>query len=85
VDGAVHVSSDGRSLKAAVRSGSGLGTKAVRALDQAGISVDDVAVLQPSLDDVFFELTGGPSSDGTGEDDDDRQGDDHRQGDGVLV
>jgi ABC-2 type transport system ATP-binding protein len=84
VDGAVHVSSDGRSLKAAVRSGSGLGTKAVRALDQAGISVDDVAVLQPSLDDVFFELTGGPSSDGTREDED-RQGDDDRQGDGVLV
>ncbi len=38
------------SLHAAVRNGSGLGTEAVRALDHAGIFVDDVAVLQPSLD-----------------------------------
>jgi len=30
----------------------------VRALDQAGIAVDDVAVHPPSLDDVFFALTG---------------------------
>jgi len=61
-DGAVHVSDDGRRLHAAVRHGSGLGTEAVRALDRAGILVDDVAVLQPSLDDVFFELTGRPST-----------------------
>jgi ABC-2 type transport system ATP-binding protein len=96
VDGAVQVSSDGRSLKAAVRSRSGLGTEAVRALDLAGISVDDVAVLQPSLDDVFFELTGRPSSDAAqGTDDtpstdatpgsDGRPGNGDRQGDGVLV
>jgi ABC-2 type transport system ATP-binding protein len=62
VEGAVHVSEDGRHLQAAVRSGSGLGTEAVRALDAAGILVDDVAVLQPSLDDVFFELTGRPTT-----------------------
>jgi ABC-2 type transport system ATP-binding protein len=61
VDGAVHVSDDGRHLHAAVRSGSGLATNVVRALDSAGISVDDVEVLQPSLDDVFFALTGRPS------------------------
>jgi ABC-2 type transport system ATP-binding protein len=30
----------------------------VRALDTAGITVDDVEVRQPSLDDVFFALTG---------------------------
>jgi hypothetical protein len=30
----------------------------VRALDDAGITVDDVQVHQPSLDDVFFALTG---------------------------
>jgi daunorubicin resistance ABC transporter ATP-binding subunit len=61
VDGTIHVSADGRRLHAAVRTGSGLGTEAVRALDHAGVMVDDVAVLQPSLDDVFFELTGRPS------------------------
>jgi ABC-2 type transport system ATP-binding protein len=61
VDGPVHVSTDGRRLHAAVRSGSGLATQVVRALDDAGIEVDDVEVLQPSLDDVFFALTGHPS------------------------
>jgi daunorubicin resistance ABC transporter ATP-binding subunit len=60
-DGAVHVSDDGLRLQAAVNNGRGLATEAVRALDRAGISVDDVAVLQPSLDDVFFELTGHPT------------------------
>jgi ABC-2 type transport system ATP-binding protein len=36
----------------------GLATTVVRALDAAGITVDDVEVHQPSLDDVFFALTG---------------------------
>ena len=58
VDGAVQVSHDGRRLRAAVRSGAGLGTAVVRALDRAGVGVDDVAVHPPSLDDVFFALTG---------------------------
>jgi hypothetical protein len=35
----------------------------VRALDDAGITVDDVEVHQPSLDDVFFALTGHPTVD----------------------
>jgi ABC-2 type transport system ATP-binding protein len=61
VDGPVHVSDDGRRLHATVHSGSGLATRVVRALDAAGILVDDVEVLQPSLDDVFFALTGHPS------------------------
>jgi ABC-2 type transport system ATP-binding protein len=61
VDGPVHVSEDGRRIHASVRSGSGLATSVVRALDAAGIRVDDVEVLQPSLDDVFFALTGAPS------------------------
>jgi daunorubicin resistance ABC transporter ATP-binding subunit len=62
--GPVHVSHDGRRLRAPVRSGTGLATTAVRALDEAGISVDDVQVHQPSLDDVFFALTGHPSDPG---------------------
>jgi ABC-type multidrug transport system ATPase subunit len=61
-DGDVHVSHDGRRLRAPVRSGVGLATSVVRTLDQAGITVDDVEVHQPSLDDVFFALTGHPSS-----------------------
>jgi ABC-2 type transport system ATP-binding protein len=58
VDGDVQVSQDGRRLRAPVRSGSGLATAVVRALDAAGATVDDVEVRQPSLDDVFFRLTG---------------------------
>ncbi len=65
VDGVVHVSDDGRRLQAPVRTSSGLATTVVRALDTAGITVDDVAVLPPSLDDVFFELTGRPQADQT--------------------
>jgi ABC-2 type transport system ATP-binding protein len=61
VDGDVHVSHDGRRLRAPVRSVGGLASTVVRALDQAGITVDDVEVRQPSLDDVFFALTGRPS------------------------
>ncbi len=56
--GAVHVSHDGRRLRAPVPAVSGLATRIVRALDDAGVLVDDVQVHQPSLDDVFFALTG---------------------------
>ena len=58
VDGPVQVSHDGRRLRAPVRSGGGLATTVVRALDRAGVRVDDVEVRPPSLDDVFFALTG---------------------------
>ena len=60
VDGPIQESHDGRRLRAAVRSGSGLATVVIRALDSAGVLVDDVEVHQPSLDDVFFALTGHP-------------------------
>jgi daunorubicin resistance ABC transporter ATP-binding subunit len=58
VSGPVQISEDGRRLRAPVRRGTGLATTVVRALDEAGITVDDVQVHQPSLDDVFFTLTG---------------------------
>ena len=61
VTGPVRVSRDGRRLSAPVASGSGVATTVVRALDGAAIGVDDVAVHQPSLDDVFFALTGHPT------------------------
>jgi ABC-type multidrug transport system ATPase subunit len=59
--GPVHLSQDGRRLRAPVRTGGGLASTVVRALDAAGITVDDVEVHQPSLDDVFFALTGRPA------------------------
>jgi ABC-2 type transport system ATP-binding protein len=61
VAGPVQLSRDGRRLRAPVRSGGGLASTVVRALDTAGITVDDVEVRQPSLDDVFFALTGHPT------------------------
>jgi daunorubicin resistance ABC transporter ATP-binding subunit len=61
VDGPVQVSHDGRRLRAPVRSSSGLASTVVRAFDEAGIAVDDVELRQPSLDDVFFALTGRPT------------------------
>ena len=44
-----------------MRTGGGLASTVVRALDAAGITVDDVEVRQPLLDDVFFALTGRPA------------------------
>ncbi|MGD0876427.1 MAG: ABC transporter, partial [Acidimicrobiales bacterium] len=60
--GPVHESHDGRRLRASVRSGSGLASTVMRAFEAAGITVDDLEVHQPSLDDVFFSLTGHPSA-----------------------
>jgi ABC-2 type transport system permease protein len=53
--------SDGH-VSAPVNGDKGLATLVVRALDSAGILVDDVEVRQPSLDDVFFALTGQPAA-----------------------
>jgi ABC-type multidrug transport system ATPase subunit len=61
VTGPVHASRDRRRLSAPVAGAAGLATTVVRALDAASISVDDVEVRQPSLDDVFFALTGDPT------------------------
>jgi ABC-type multidrug transport system ATPase subunit len=60
VDGEITFGEDGRHLRAPVRAAAGLTTRIVRALDEAGIEVDDVEIRQPSLDDVFFSLTGHP-------------------------
>jgi len=61
VDGEITVAGDGRRIEAPVRATGGLATRIVRALDDAGAEVDDVQVRQPSLDDVFFSLTGHPT------------------------
>src|ERR1700728_1715930 len=58
VGGRVSVSADGLRLGAAMDSAPGLATALVRALDRAGMLVDNIEVRQPSLDDVFFALTG---------------------------
>jgi daunorubicin resistance ABC transporter ATP-binding subunit len=55
--GAVSTSADQRHLRAPVDGHRGLATMVVRALDAAGITVEDVQVRPPSLDDVFVALT----------------------------
>ena len=42
----------------ALREGAGAVAAAVRALDAAGIVLDDISVRRPTLDDVFLSLTG---------------------------
>jgi ABC-2 type transport system ATP-binding protein len=59
VVGRVHLSADGRQLSAGIDATSGIATAVVRALDAAGVLVDNVEMHHPSLDDVFFSLTGG--------------------------
>jgi daunorubicin resistance ABC transporter ATP-binding subunit len=58
VAGPVHAVDGGRRLRASVVPRHGLVTAVVRALDDAGVAVDDVEIHHPSLDDVFFTLTG---------------------------
>jgi len=49
---------DGRTVRLPVERGSGAIMEAIRRLDEANLSVDDVAVRRPTLDDVFLSLTG---------------------------
>ncbi len=58
VDGPFRADEDGRHLGAPVRNAVGLVARVVRVLDEVGIDLEDVAVHQPSLDDVFLRLTG---------------------------
>jgi ABC-2 type transport system ATP-binding protein len=59
VSGPVDISRDNLHFRAPVPSTPGLATTVVRALDDAQITVEDVQVRPPSLDDVFLTLTGG--------------------------
>ena len=67
VAGKVHVSEDGRRLSAGVDASPGWRRRWCGRLDAAGVLVDNIEVRQPSLDDVFFSLTGGHIEEGRGE------------------
>jgi ABC-2 type transport system ATP-binding protein len=49
---------EGNVVRAPVRRHHGLIPRIVRALDDAGVSIDDIALHRPTLDDVFMALTG---------------------------
>src|SRR6266699_691040 len=61
--GGIQRDEDGRRLSVPVAAADALTTRVVRALDQAGIQVNDVTIKRASLDDVFLALTGHVSSD----------------------
>ena len=56
--GSVLPDEEGRRLSVPVTVADGLTTRVVRALDQAGVPVNDVTMQRASLDDVFLSLTG---------------------------
>ena len=58
---------EGRVLTAPVSGGAGTLTSALRALDEAGVSVSDVGLRRPTLDDVFLSLTGRVTGDAAGD------------------
>jgi ABC-2 type transport system ATP-binding protein len=64
--GQPHLSADRRRIQATVDPQAGLATTIIRALDRRRVAVDDIEVAQPSLDDVFFTLTGHDAENGTG-------------------
>ena len=56
--GEVQVNEQTRRLTAAVTGGAALLTEALRKLDAAHVSLQDVGLRRPTLDDVFLTLTG---------------------------
>jgi ABC-2 type transport system ATP-binding protein len=68
VDGPVEVVDGGRRLRASVVARQGMATAVIRALDERGVAVDDIEIHHPTLDDVFFSLTGHPSGPSGGSD-----------------
>jgi ABC-2 type transport system ATP-binding protein len=56
--GEVSVDADQRSLSAPTRDGVGVLPDLIRALDDLGIGLADIALRRPTLDDVFLTLTG---------------------------
>jgi ABC-2 type transport system ATP-binding protein len=55
------VTVEGTHVRMPVEPSPGLASTVVRALDAVGVTVDDVEIRRPSLDDVFFSLTGRPA------------------------
>jgi daunorubicin resistance ABC transporter ATP-binding subunit len=56
--GTITPDPDGLRLSVPVKADEGLTTRVVRALDDAGVQVNDVTIERASLDDVFMSLTG---------------------------
>ncbi|MFB4193697.1 ATP-binding cassette domain-containing protein [Streptomyces carpaticus] len=64
-DGTPEIDGDGFRVSAPVTGRAAALTGVLRALDTAGIEVEDVAVRRPTLDEVFLRLTGRPTDEVT--------------------
>ena len=53
-------------MSVAVTSHGAVLTRAIRELDAAGVSVDDIGFRRPTLDEVFLTLTGRPAEEKPG-------------------
>jgi ABC-2 type transport system ATP-binding protein len=62
-EGPLEVDQHSRRLSGAVVGGAGVLIEALRQLDGADITIQDVALRRPTLDDVFLTLTGRPAED----------------------
>jgi ABC-2 type transport system ATP-binding protein len=60
---AADVDSDTRRITAPVTDGAGVLVDIVRALDEADVQIQDLALRRPTLDDVFLSLTGRAAED----------------------
>jgi ABC-2 type transport system ATP-binding protein len=61
--GAVHVDESTRRVSVGADTGSDGLRMALRAVDEAGVEIEDIAMRQPNLDEVFLALTGRPVKD----------------------
>jgi ABC-2 type transport system ATP-binding protein len=66
-EGPVHVDPGARHVSAAVTSHGAVLTRAIRELDAAGVTVDDIGFRRPTLDEVFLALTGRPAEESASE------------------
>jgi ABC-2 type transport system ATP-binding protein len=57
-NGVIDVDEHSRQLVAPVAGGATALLEAVRAFDERGVTILDIGVRRPTLDDVFLELTG---------------------------
>jgi ABC-2 type transport system ATP-binding protein len=61
--GSVELLGDGERLGVSVDDGPAAAVEIVRALDRAGLPPKSLAIREPTLDDVFLQLTGRPAED----------------------
>ena len=60
-----RVDESAKRVSVPVASHDGVLTRAIRALDEAGVHVDDIGFRRPTLDEVFLSITGKPAEDST--------------------